>query len=694
MKLFNTHRRRPRLTHPGRNGRRFALAVIVPLLAIVWLSARVDPTQAQSSPNGSVPIDKGLLTVAGDIQPNRDVTFAAAVAGPTTFAADLRGDATVGPRTVTAGAYTIALTGTQSGDYNTAFSCTVDGAAGPSGNGRSAAVTVGKDEDVICTFTHTRKTGRITVALALEGGSASHDQWTFAVTGAGLTGLRAGTPVDVPTGVYAVAAGGPAAYRLVDATGVCRIGAGGVNMSVAEGGGTCTLRYRAAALRLVEAYGVSRVQEGQLTGVGSSSCYRIVSSVPPVGNVEIQLTHDDQLTVQPAGPITLNQSNWNRTDDGDVSNRVCVRAVDDAVDEPNANQCKNRTVNADGGGGGATLCGDAVSFVGHTVATSDDLAFNAGTPFTGNTLRDLDNDAATVDVLVGDNDTARIIIQEAAGVTVVDEGAARAASYTVALASQPRDNVVVRLTWDRAQLQVTPAQLTFTPATWATPQTVTVRAVDDLEDDPEQPTCHPVDNGAEVCGDYRVVIEHTIESNDTIYRTAAFQGNGPTGDVNPRQVPVLIRDNDRAGLQVDPPVVSLLEGDRAGVTVALRTRPTTAVAVTIEDPAVAVTAFRPDNRAAVTLAFTPDNWNVAQQVMLVESDNDVADGLRRRTPRIALASSDPHYATPADTALQLEITDDDSPGVLTNAASVSVTEGGAPVTYTLQLTSRPAATVT
>ncbi|MCB0162352.1 MAG: hypothetical protein KDD83_29645, partial [Caldilineaceae bacterium] len=66
MKLFNTHWRRPRLTHPGRNGRRFALAVIVPLLAIVWLSARVDPTQAQSSPNGSVPIDKGLLTVAGD----------------------------------------------------------------------------------------------------------------------------------------------------------------------------------------------------------------------------------------------------------------------------------------------------------------------------------------------------------------------------------------------------------------------------------------------------------------------------------------------------------------------------------------------------------------------------------------------------------------------------------------------------
>ncbi|MEZ4716797.1 MAG: hypothetical protein R2851_12020 [Caldilineaceae bacterium] len=252
----------------------------------------------------------------------------------------------------------------------------------------------------------------------------------------------------------------------------------------------------------------------------------------------------------------------------------------------------------------------------------------------------------------------------------------------------------MRLTWDRAQLQVTPAQLTFTPATWATPQTVTVRAVDDLEDDPEQPTCHPINDGAEVCGDYRAVIEHTIESNDTIYRTAAFQGNGPTGDVNPRQVPVLIRDNDIAGLQVDPPVVSLLEGNRAGVSVALRTRPASDVAVTIEDPAVAVTAFRPDNRAAVTLAFTPDNWNVAQQVMLVESDNDMADGLRLRTPRIALASNDPHYATPADAALQLEITDDDSPGVLASAAGVSVTEGGAPVSYTLQLTSRPAATVT
>ena len=102
MNVLNTHPRRlrrtrlrrtqPGRTHPGRNGRRFALAVLVPLLAIVWLSARVDPTQAQSSPNGSVPVDKGELTIAGDIQPDRDMTFAAAVSGPTAFAVDLRGD--------------------------------------------------------------------------------------------------------------------------------------------------------------------------------------------------------------------------------------------------------------------------------------------------------------------------------------------------------------------------------------------------------------------------------------------------------------------------------------------------------------------------------------------------------------------------------------------------------------------------
>ncbi|MEZ4610641.1 MAG: hypothetical protein R2838_10415 [Caldilineaceae bacterium] len=208
------------------------------------------------------------MTIASDVQPDRDVTFAAAVAGPTAFAVDLRGGARVEPRTVNAGAYTIVPTGAQSGLYNTSFTCAVDGAAGPRGSGRSVAVTVGKDEEVICTFTHIRKTGPHHLCSHPGGGNASPDQWTFAVTSAGLTGVRAGTPVDVPTGVYGVTAGGPATYRLVGATGAC-VDASGVKLAVDEGGGTC------AALSpqprcVCRAYGVSRVQEGQLTGAAAA----------------------------------------------------------------------------------------------------------------------------------------------------------------------------------------------------------------------------------------------------------------------------------------------------------------------------------------------------------------------------------------------------------------------------------------
>ena len=62
------------------------------------------------------------------------------------------------------------------------------------------------------------------------------------------------------------------------------------------------------------------------------------------------------------------------------------------------------------------------------------------------------------------------------GEITIPEG--RSGTYTVALASQPSENVTVKV-MPYAIVQVTPTQLTFTPDNWDAPQTVTVSTHDD-----------------------------------------------------------------------------------------------------------------------------------------------------------------------------------------------------------------------
>ncbi len=56
-------------------------------------------------------------------------------------------------------------------------------------------------------------------------------------------------------------------------------------------------------------------------------------------------------------------------------------------------------------------------------------------------------------------------------------GSSNAGTYTVALASQPSGPVGGVM----SEVKVTPASLTFTTASWATAQTVTASAVDDVD---------------------------------------------------------------------------------------------------------------------------------------------------------------------------------------------------------------------
>src|SRR5262249_4324425 len=70
-----------------------------------------------------------------------------------------------------------------------------------------------------------------------------------------------------------------------------------------------------------------------------------------------------------------------------------------------------------------------------------------------------------------------ILVEETGGGTSVSEAGATD-TYDVSLATQPTDDVTVTLSPD-TELTPSPTTLTFTTSNWATPQPVTVSAVDD-----------------------------------------------------------------------------------------------------------------------------------------------------------------------------------------------------------------------
>jgi hypothetical protein len=84
--------------------------------------------------------------------------------------------------------------------------------------------------------------------------------------------------------------------------------------------------------------------------------------------------------------------------------------------------------------------------------------------------------------ILDSDDLARslIFVAHTGGTTRIAEGGLTD-TYTVALRRAPTANVTLTGNYNHTQVSISPANLTFTPANWSTPQIVTVTAVDDFE---------------------------------------------------------------------------------------------------------------------------------------------------------------------------------------------------------------------
>ncbi|MEG3911820.1 Calx-beta domain-containing protein, partial [Microcoleus sp. w2-18aC6] len=263
-----------------------------------------------------------------------------------------------------------------------------------------------------------------------------------------------------------------------------------------------------------------------------------------------------------------------------------------------------------------------------------------------------------VNVAITDNDTAGFSVAPT-NITATEGGAN--GSYKIQLTSEPKAPVTISFNTDN-QLNPIATPLTFGNTNWNVAQTVTVTAIDD--------------NVAQ--GTHSGTISHTATSTDANYNAKVIPN-----------VTASITDNDSPGISLvqSEGGTAIAEGgatDSYGVL--LTTAPTANVTINF-DTGSQINAIAP-------VTFTPNNWNVAQNVTVTAIDDSIAQGTRSGTIAHTSVSTDTNYNNLTISPVTATIADNDTTGVSISPESTTATEGGATGNYTLKLNSQPTAQVT
>ncbi len=241
------------------------------------------------------------------------------------------------------------------------------------------------------------------------------------------------------------------------------------------------------------------------------------------------------------------------------------------------------------------------------------------------------------------------------------------AQFTVKLSGYPKPtaNVTINLSSsDTTEGTISTSTLTFTPADWNVPQTVTVTGVDDALADGMQ---------------FYTINLSAATSTDPNYN-GLVSGNVSVGNID-----------DEPGASFDVGSVTTSEaGTTATFNAWLNTAPTGDVTLTLSSSDTTEATVSP-----TTLTFTPANYATPQPVTVTGVDDLVADGnIAYSIVTAPLVSADPIYngSDPADVA-GVNI-DNDAAGFVIPPDPLTVSEPNSTATFTVVLTSQPTANVT
>ncbi len=354
-----------------------------------------------------------------------------------------------------------------------------------------------------------------------------------------------------------------------------------------------------------------------ITEGGSTDSYTVTLHDPPTGPVTVtaSVADNQSLISSNSAPFTTSLDlvftalNWSEPQ------TITVQAVDDAVAE-----------------------GSHTSVITHSLDFSSAPEYAAaGTP-------------VSVTAQIADNDSAAVLIS-GPEVTSIDENQTRVATYSLSLGSAPTAAVVITAQVSDSQTLLSSdgvtyaptLMLNFTSSTWATPQLIYQRAVDDLS---AEPSPHQ--------GRFTVSVDPNSAAE---YSALDFQTT----------LSIDIIDNDQPGLAVEQSGGDT-SVDETGpttdtYTLALTTPPSAPVSITasITDGQTLISSDGVSFTTSLTLVFDDQTWSVPQTIYVQAVDDAAVEG-SPHSGQIAhtISSADSDYAQLDGPTLSVSITDNDT----------------------------------
>ncbi|MFN9720151.1 MAG: peptidoglycan DD-metalloendopeptidase family protein, partial [Planctomycetota bacterium] len=203
------------------------------------------------------------------------------------------------------------------------------------------------------------------------------------------------------------------------------------------------------------------------------------------------------------------------------------------------------------------------------------------------------------EIVIENSDVGEILVTQSGGSTSISE-TGTIDQISVSLSIQPLTNVVVRLFGtDNGEAVPVTSSLTFTPANWATPQTVDIRGIDDSLIDGTQQTS------------IRIHVEDGL--SDRRYQD--------TLDV---VITASTSDDDLAGFEILQSGGSSVTREQTvsdTILVRLQAQPRSNVVIAVTNPNPGELTVDQS-----TLSFTPSLWNAWKTIRLAAVDDGVVDG--------------------------------------------------------------------
>ena len=342
------------------------------------------------------------------------------------------------------------------------------------------------------------------------------------------------------------------------------------------------------------------------------------------------------LTSQPVAPVTINLSSTNSAE-GTLSQSSLT------FNAGNWNVVQTVTVT---GKNDPLASGDVTYQINGTASSTD--ANYSGLAMTPVTVTNVDTNLPGF--IVGPT-------------TLTTSETGTSASFTVALATNPLLPVTVNLTnGNPAQGTLSQTSLTFTLLNWNVPQSVTVTGLDD----------------------------QIVNGNQTYQITGTATSLGTYNGLAITPVTITNTEADVAGFLRTPPSLTTSEtGTSASFAVALTSKPTSAVTITL-----ASTNPGQGSLSQRILTFNAGNWNVMQNVTVTGLDDQIVNGDQTYQITGNAASADGNYSGLAMTPVSVTNTEADAAGFTVTPTALTTSETGTSASFNVALTSQPIAPVT